>query len=83
MKWVLINKSDEIVDTFHELDKEKVLNKFEEDTFESIKNNFSTNPVLHSFQIVVNKKYMNNKELELLDSEPQTIEPWDPLGTLA
>lgn len=35
------------------------------------------------FQIVVNKKYMNSKELQLLDSEPQTIEPWDPLGTLA
>ena len=35
------------------------------------------------FQIVINKKYMNNKELELLDSEPQIIEPWEPLGTLA
>jgi bleomycin hydrolase len=35
------------------------------------------------FQIVVNRKYMTSKELELLDSEPLTIEPWDPLGTLA
>lgn len=47
--------ADEIVDTFHDLDKEKVLNKFEKDTFESIENKFSTNPVLHSFQMVVNK----------------------------
>ena len=47
--------ADEIVDTFHNLDKEKILNQFEKDTFESIKNKFSTNPVLHSFQMVVNK----------------------------
>ena len=47
--------ADEIVDTFHNLDKEKILNQFEIDTFESIKNKFSTNPVLHSFQMVVNK----------------------------
>ena len=47
--------ADEIVDTFHDLDKKKVLNQFEKDTFESIKNKFSTNPVLHSFQMVVNK----------------------------
>ena len=47
--------ADEIVDTFHDLDKEKVLNKFEKDTFESINNNFSTNPILHSFQNVANK----------------------------
>lgn len=46
--------ADEIVDTFHNLDKEKILNQFEKDTFESIKNKFSTNPVLHSFQMVVN-----------------------------
>lgn len=46
--------ADEIVDTFHNLDKEKILNQFEIDTFESIKNKFSTNPVLHSFQMVVN-----------------------------
>ena len=47
--------ADEIVDTFHDLDKEKILNQFEIDTFESIKNKFSTNPVLNSFQMVVNK----------------------------
>lgn len=46
--------ADEIVDTFHNLDKKKILNQFEIDTFESIKNKFSTNPVLHSFQMVVN-----------------------------
>tara|TARA_B100000989_G_scaffold107365_1_gene78693 strand:+ start:552 stop:1373 length:822 start_codon:yes stop_codon:yes gene_type:complete len=47
--------ADEIVDTFHNLNKEKVLYKFEKDTFDAIKNKFSTNPILHSFQSVVNK----------------------------
>ena len=47
--------ADEIVDTFHDLDKKKVLDEFEKDTFQSIENKFSTNPVLHSFQMVVNK----------------------------
>ena len=47
--------ADEIVDTFHDLDKEKVLDEFERDTYDAIKNQFSTNPVLHSFQSVVNK----------------------------
>ena len=47
--------ADEIVDTFHDLDKQKVLDEFEKDTFQSIENKFSTNPVLHSFQMVVNK----------------------------
>ena len=47
--------ADEIVDTFHDLNKKEILDQFEKDTFYSIKNNFSSNPVLHSFQIVVNK----------------------------
>tara|TARA_B100000287_G_scaffold232564_1_gene218950 strand:- start:2255 stop:3085 length:831 start_codon:yes stop_codon:yes gene_type:complete len=47
--------ADEIVDTFHNLNKKEILDQFEKDTFHSIKNNFSSNPVLHSFQIVVNK----------------------------
>tara|TARA_Y100000768_G_scaffold386411_1_gene374750 strand:+ start:1923 stop:2753 length:831 start_codon:yes stop_codon:yes gene_type:complete len=47
--------ADEIVDTFHDLNKKEILNQFEKDTFHSIKNKFSSNPVFHSFQIVVNK----------------------------
>ena len=47
--------ADEIVDTFHDLDKEKVLDEFERDTYDAIKNQFSTKPELHSFQYVVNK----------------------------
>ena len=56
--------ADEIVDTFHNLDKEKVLDKFEGDTYDAIKNRFSTNPVLHSFQLVVNKYKIKKDHIE-------------------
>ena len=35
------------------------------------------------YQAVVNKKYLNEKELECLKKEPIVLAPWDPLGTLA
>ena len=47
--------ADEIVDTFHDHDKETIFSVFEKDTEEAIKNKFSTNPILHSFQMVVHE----------------------------
>lgn len=47
--------ADEIVDTFHEYDKEKILSKFERDCKEAIENGISLNPILHSFQETVRK----------------------------
>ncbi len=47
--------ADEIVDTFHQVDQEKYLNDFIKETWASIEDGFSTNPILHSFQLVVNK----------------------------
>ena len=35
------------------------------------------------FQVLIQKKYLSEEELKLLDTEPSIIEPWDPLGTLA
>ena len=46
---------DEIVDTFHESDKNYLLKKFREDTYEAIEQRISLNPILQSFQLVVNK----------------------------
>ena len=46
--------ADEIVDTFFEQDQEKLLTDFRNDTLDAINRQFSTNPVLHSFQMVVN-----------------------------
>ena len=47
--------ADEIVDTFHEQDKRKLMKQLEADTFEAIERKFSSNPILHSFQWVVNQ----------------------------
>ena len=47
--------ADEIVDTFFDQDQEKLIIDFEKETLGSIKRRFSSNPILHSFQMVVNK----------------------------
>ncbi len=35
------------------------------------------------FQVVINKKYLGEKELEALKKEAIHLNPWDPMGTLA
>lgn len=50
-----VRVADEIVDTFHEQNKEKLIKEFSQQTMEAIENGFSTNPILHSFQWVVNE----------------------------
>lgn len=57
--------ADEIVDTFHDYDKSRLLQKFRKDTFEAIEIGISTNPVLNSFQQTVNEF---NIDLELIDA---------------
>ncbi len=47
--------ADEIVDTFHSHDKEQLLEKFTDDTWEAINSGISTNPILQAFQKVVNE----------------------------
>ena len=49
-----VRYADEIVDTFHDYDKHNLIKDFREKTFDAIKNKISLNPVLHSFQQVVN-----------------------------
>lgn len=56
--------ADEIVDTFHEYDKALLLKEFKEETYKSIENKISLNPILNSFQHAVNKY---NIPLELID----------------
>ena len=46
--------ADEIVDSFHGYDKKYLLDKFKTDTYEAIAQGISLNPVLNSFQQVVN-----------------------------
>lgn len=47
--------ADEIVDSFHEYDKAGLLNKFEHDYYEALRQGISLNPVLNSFQNTVRK----------------------------
>ena len=54
--------ADEIVDTFHDYDKKLLLEEFRKDTFKAIETGISLNPILHSFQLVVNE-YRIDSEL--------------------
>ena len=47
--------ADEIVDSFHDFDKQDLLNLFELDLKKSIKDKISLNPILNSFQKTFNK----------------------------
>ncbi len=54
--------ADEIVDTFHDYDKQKLFDEFKEATYHAIDRKISLNPILYSFQLTVNK-YNIDKEL--------------------
>ncbi len=63
--------ADEIVDTFHGYDKEKLIKQFRQQTYQALDEGVSTNPVLHSFQWVV-KRYAI--ETELIDAFLDSME---------
>jgi phytoene/squalene synthetase len=63
--------ADEIVDSFHDFDKAKLLQEFKEETFKAIENKISTNPILNSFQEVVNKFDI---DLELIETFLKSME---------
>lgn len=49
-----VRYADEIVDTFHGFDKKLLLENFKRDTYTAIEQKISLNPVLQSFQDVIN-----------------------------
>ena len=57
-----VRLADEIVDSFHDFDKLKLLQEFKADTYQSIAEGISLNPVLNAFQATVNQ-YGIEKEL--------------------
>jgi phytoene/squalene synthetase len=66
--------ADEIVDTFHDHDKEVLLNEFEQDTFKALDRGISTNPILNAFQHTVKefniehdliKTFLNSMRMDL------------------
>lgn len=69
-----VRYADEIVDTFHNYDQQQLICRFKEETFKAIKEGISTNPVIHSFQQVVNqygieheliKAFLRSMEMDL------------------
>ncbi len=63
--------ADEIVDSFHDFDKQKLLTEFEADTYEAIERGISLNPILNSFQATVNQYSI---EKELIDTFLRSME---------
>ncbi|MGW1453396.1 phytoene/squalene synthase family protein [Salegentibacter agarivorans] len=74
--------ADEIVDTFHDYDKERLFNDFEVDLYKAIEDKISLNPILNSFQETVHKyeidealyrSFMKSMRLDLHKSDYLSI----------
>jgi 15-cis-phytoene synthase len=65
--------ADEIVDTFHEYDKEMLLNEFKLETYNALTRKISLNPILNSFQLTVNEYGI---DISLIDAFFKSME-WD------
>jgi phytoene synthase len=64
-----VRLADEIVDSFYGFNQADLLEKLRADTFDSIQAGISTNPILHSFQMVVNRFGIETEVVEaFLDS---------------
>jgi phytoene synthase len=66
-----VRVADEIVDSFNDFDRKKLLARFRVDTFLAIEEGVSTNPILNSFQQVI-KNY--NVDLNLIDTFLKSME---------
>lgn len=69
-----VRLADEIVDSFHGFDKQKLLSRFRDETFLALEENISLNPILQSFQETVSrykidhdliKQFLNSMEMDL------------------
>ncbi|KAA9041804.1 phytoene/squalene synthase family protein [Ginsengibacter hankyongi] len=75
--------ADEIVDTFHEYDKEQLLKEFKNETYKAIERKISLNPILNSFQLTVNEYEIDIKLIDAFfksmefDLEKNTYDPTD------
>jgi phytoene synthase len=70
--------ADEIVDTFHQFNKESLLERFKQDTWKAIDERISLNPILHSFQATVNEfqihrtlieQFLHSMEMDLAEKK--------------
>ena len=59
-----VRYADEIVDTFYDYPREKMLEEFAHDTYTAIERGISINPILDSFQLVVNKYGIEREHID-------------------
>lgn len=59
-----VRLADEIVDSFHDYDKNKLLERFRAETWVALEEGISLNPILQSFQETVNKYDVDRKLIE-------------------
>lgn len=78
--------ADEIVDTFHNFDKEQLMANFERDYYLATEHKISLNPILHSFQQTVHKynipdemvqAFLKSMKADLHKTEYKTKEEYD------
>ncbi|WP_420581414.1 phytoene/squalene synthase family protein [Reichenbachiella sp.] len=66
-----VRLADEIVDSFHGFDQHSMMNQIRQETELAVRNKISINPVLHAFQLTVNKYQI---EWELIDTFLKSME---------
>lgn len=78
--------ADEIVDSFHDYEKEFLFNKFQEDLDLALIHKISLNPILNSFQETVHKysipnyliqAFMKSMKMDLIKKEYKSIEEYN------
>lgn len=78
--------ADEIVDSFHDYDKETLLDEFEKDYYTALDRGISMNPILNSFQATVKeynitddmvKAFLKSMRTDLHKSSYNTIEDYE------
>ncbi|MEO8211130.1 MAG: phytoene/squalene synthase family protein [bacterium] len=72
-----VRLADEIVDSFHGFDKRNLLNELRDETYNSVRNKISLNPIVHSFQNTVSSydipmeyinDFLDSMEMDLSNS---------------
>lgn len=66
-----VRLADEIVDSFHGYDKEKLLKRLKTETYNALEEGISLNPILQSFQDAVNKYQI---DIELIEQFLHSME---------
>ncbi|HDP54851.1 MAG TPA: phytoene/squalene synthase family protein [Bacteroidetes bacterium] len=70
-----VRVADEIVDTFHQYPKQEMLSDLRNEVFRALKTGISTNPIINSFQLVVNKYNIPHELItSFLDSMEMDLE---------